>query len=293
MYRVNKNYSDTDIFFGLELEMCVCDKLPDELRMCCPDNSNNTDCCKNNDNYIEFFTKKFNFFTGYITKYVDEDYDIEDYFRWYVTRDVTVSCKNTCREGEEYHPLELISPILEYNTEGNELIAHTINVLNENFNFEINKTQGLHINISYLNQNIDDPLILRFLEVWYYFEPTILSFLPDWRLETINKFANPLRKIFDNIQDLRSSYKKFYKSSRLYTKYSAVNVKPDRFEIRIVPPSMDLDHIQKWIELLCNLLYCSITKDYIDDDLFSFILPINANEDQIKTNYELKKFFKA
>ena len=190
---------------------------------------------------------------------------IYDNHTWMIDEDVTLSCNEN-----DFITVEIITPVMSYEKSEIQRLENIFkNVLNK-FKYETNETQGIHINISHPQQNV-----LKFLQMWWYFEPLIIRFLPYKRQIRLTNIAKPLREIFPTFSDIKANYEKYYKGrdelGQLYSKYSAVSVKDDRFEIRIIDPSMDVIHILYWTEFCCSLLYASIKYDITDinhiDDL--------------------------
>ena len=182
---------------------------------------------------------------------VDEE-KIYDEITWMIDEDITINCNNEI-------PVEIITPIMT-RPEDFENVFQNI-ILDDHFTYESNTSQGIHINISHPKQNVQN--ILQF---WWYFEPLLLRFLPLERQQKIEKYAKPLRKIFKNFNDIERSYKKYYKLTD--SKYSAINIKKDRFEIRIIDSSMDSQFIINWLKLCIGILKNSILYEIEDIEDF-------------------------
>jgi hypothetical protein len=214
---------------------------------------------------------------------------IYDKNTWMIDEDTSISC-----DKHEFYPIEIITPVFTYKKEEFERFKNVFKMIkNENeFMYEINKTQGIHINISHPNQDH-----LKFLKIWWIYEPIILRFIPFERQNCLEKIAKPLRKIFKDLKDIEDNYKSYYDSK--LSKYSAVSIRDDRFEIRIVNPSMDIEHILNWTKLCCRLLFVSIEYDTKEDNINDNYFFINDNtvhdlfNDLFKyTGEDLKEYYK-
>ena len=192
-----------------------------------------------------------------------------------IDEDITINCNNGI-------PIEIITPIMT-KPEDFENVFENI-ILDDCFTYESNTSQGIHINISHPQQDT-----LNFLKFWWFFEPLLIRFLPLERQQKIDKYAKPLRKIFKTFNDIKKSYKKYYKLSD--SKYSAINVKEDRLEIRIIDPSINCEFIMNWLKLCILILQSSIIYEIEDIDDFDIKIMFKKLFLYIKDN-ELKKYFK-
>jgi hypothetical protein len=182
---------------------------------------------------------------------------IYDNNTWMIDEDTSVSC-----DTNEFYPIEIITPVFTYKKEDFDRFTNIFKIIkNENeFMYETNKTQGIHINISHPKQDH-----LKFLKIWWIYEPIMLRFIPFERQNCLEKFAKPLRKIFKDLKDIEDNYKSYYDSK--LSKYSAVSIRDNRFEIRIINPSMDIKHILNWTTLCCRLLFVSIEYDTKEENI--------------------------
>ena len=205
---------------------------------------------------------------------VDEE-KIYDEITWMIDEDITINCNNGI-------PVEIITPIMTKPEEFKNVFQNII--LDDHFIYESNNSQGIHINLSHPKQDTKN-----FLQFWWYFEPLLLRFLSFERQQKIEKYAKPLRKIFKTFNDIKKSYKKYYKLTD--SKYSAINVKKDRLEIRIIDASMDCEFIMNWLKLCMGILKSSISNEIEDIDDFDIKIMFKKLFLYIKDN-ELKKYFK-
>jgi hypothetical protein len=273
-----------DLVFGVELEMCVCDKDADDIRRCCDEYEEvKQSCCKDDKKYMK------NFFTNFLTSFNDSEVSYSsrynnkptEYFRWFVTEDSSIHCNKDCRNNEKYHALELVSPILEYNNDGLEILHKMVGRLNDRFTFEVNNTQGLHVNMSYYGQRKDFDegnltLIFKFFKAWFNYEKQIISLLPPTRKRELADTAKPLndeyRQGFREFEKKAGDIFKTIETAGVWpNKYLSVNLKKDRFEVRIAPPGMDIKNIENWTRLCLEFLKSSLNDEYFVDDLFVFI----------------------
>ena len=271
------------IRFGIEFEVCVCDY--------------DADLDVRDDEYIHHLKEKFE------TKAAELSTDVtfianptqmfkHDYTSWLVSLDPTIECSKTQAEDNEtrtgfrhlkldrickFHSAEIISPITKYkplDIQNFFQVYETI-LFQDNLVYEMNTSQGMHINISHPRQ---DPL--KFLRFWWYFEPVILSFLPIERLDAVTYMARPLRRIFKTLEALEENAHIYYAEKS--SKFSAVSIKKDRFEIRVVDSNLVPENIFMWLKLLCRLLYVSITQELdteVEPDITSlFLLYINDKD---------------
>lgn len=190
-------------------------------------------------------------------------------FMYYTTKGVKTSKKSnsvikTCSDKELFYSGELISPVYSFPQGLTELELVYDKCFNTNFIFEVNKSQGLHINISNpvfnglsLLQKINT---LKFLEAWWIFEPILFKLVDISRsTSTSIEYCVPLRTRFKTLEDLRKNWANFYSIlTNNNSKYTAVSVKENRFEIRIIQGSADKEFIINWIVFLNYFMTSSI-----------------------------------
>ena len=267
-----------DSKFGLEIETCLYD---------------NKDGKANDSwHYFPIYIEKINrilrdigvdqlFYNNFLGN--EKDYDDK---KWHLDFDTSISCSGELT----FFPMEIVTPIINYRPESISTFKKIYDkvIINRDFVYEINKTQGLHINLSHPLQNS-----LTFLQWFWYFEPVIIKFLPIYRQSKIFEQAKPLRMIFPTFKDIEKDYRQYYSNAQL-SKYSAVSIKPSRFEVRIIDPGIEYIHLINWTNFLVELLWCSITKELklisIDTDSISILF--NELFDYIK-NDELKEYFRS
>jgi hypothetical protein len=233
--------------------------------------------------------------------YIDEDYvysgkkydepyykDVEkkiSYTNWNITDDLSISCDDDDDNNIEFYGVEIITPILPYplGLKTFEIVFDNI-LFSNNIIYEYDETQGIHINISSIHMNK-----LSFLKFWWFFEPILLTFVPKERRN--NKYAIPLRSRFKDYQDMTANWEEFYSSeSTEYKdpKYTALSVKTDRIEVRLVNGGINKEKIINWTKLCFNILFLSISNN----------IDIDKKYDETKTmqwlfdsNTELESYF--
>ena len=257
--------------FGIEIETCVCDfGVPID-----PDK---------NISYVEKLNAVSRENGIDVRFYFDsQPKAIHAYKDWLITTDSSIRCSSRYSNSyshKEFYPLntpavcdfrsyEIVTPILNYTPAG---ISNLRDILEKvlfykDFLYEIDDSQGLHINISNPEQDK-----LKFLMFWLYFEQVILNFVPYAR--RYSEYAKPLLQQIGDIDDLIEEWETFYNSPNEGPgKYSAVSVKDNRFEIRIVNADMRPDHMINWVSFLATLLDVSIHQELAmneDDQMGSF-----------------------
>jgi len=231
-----------------------------------------------------------------------------DYGVWMVTIDRSIRCglsdsvfiksnSYVSRDDEcIFYGVELVSPKTNYTKEGYSAFNRVVEqvVLNPHFSYDINKSQGMHINVSHPDQDK-----LKMLKAWWYFEPMILTLVPPERRHS--KYAVPLRERFKTIEELESTWEEFFADAEEPpAKYTALCVKPNRFEIRIIPATMNVSHITAWLTFSVRFMFSSIVKNVNFDfasiptiaELFEFIDvdPVNPIKDLIYYFYSSETF---
>lgn len=257
--------------FGVEFEVCVCDyELPiEEDKM-------------EDKEYINYLEAKFDkklrelgFKKGANVFASSKPHIAHDYSKWLVTIDSSIECPRTQNEIPssgfihsafrglkedkvcKFHGSEIVSPVTPFTRHG---IMAFFNMFNEvlfqpGFVYETNDSQGMHINISHPDQNN-----LEFLRFWWFFEDVILSYLPHHRRNNLAIMAMPLRRIFYTLDNLETYWRAYY-SNKVISKFSAVSVKENRLEIRVVDSNLIPLHVFSWVRFIVSLLYASITMD--------------------------------
>ena len=235
----------SDSKFGIEFETCVIDIVDGNV--------------EDNFQYFPIYTKKANeilkengieeqlFFDNSLD-ILNREYDEKTYR---VEYDITVECKSQFVHLDKKYPvhiIEIVTPIIGYYKNSIDTFQKVYDnvIKHPDFLYEVNDSQGLHITISHPNHKTKN-----FLQFFWYFEPIIIRFLPFNRQLKLEGMAKPLRSQFTNFEDIDEKIIK--------KKYSAVNVRKDSYEIRIINPDIyNYDHIY-WVHLLIGLLWCSIT----------------------------------
>lgn len=308
----------TESRFGIEIETCVHDlKRKDILEPL--------------DRFLTYYTSKLNTLSKALDieadfEFKDDPHDGTDYTKWTITTDDSVGCsdssvkkdsdhvdfigkrvksvklmksvksvksvKFTRREKsakfKELYGFEIVSPIIPFNVMGLEFFSnvHTHVIMNKSFIYEVHTSQGLHINISHPQQDK-----VKFLQWWWYFEPLILLFVPVNRRNSI--YARPVRQVFVNYQDITAANIAEYYAlpDEPPAKYTAVCVKDNRFEIRLIESSMDLQYIINWTWFLISFLHTSITSLPPHETTIQSAHIENILFDQFLHNSVLKKAF--
>ena len=278
--------------FGIEFEVCVCDyTLEHKL---------------NQVDFLNYYYSKIQEINSELELNVKVQSDPQPhrvkhvYDSWFLTLDSTIECSTSQNEPlsdghiafrPKEHPLapichfsgvEIVSPITRYTPSDmfNFFGFYEKVIFHKDFLYETHVSQGMHINISH--PNMDN---FKFLKLWWYFEPVIMTFLPQSRRENSVAMANPLRKIFKDYGLLIRFWEKYYKYP--VSKFSAVSIKPDRIEIRIVDSNLIPLNIAMWVQFLVKLLHYSINielvivedQDPTFDELFDdYIKDINVKE---------------
>lgn len=238
--------------FGIEFETCVCDTSSQEQPIT-----------------LDGYTDELQRLSGEATTVFNHSYDpsVVNYNVWTVTVDYSVHCETEDSvlkaklEKEKYEhckftSIELVSPKTSYSKEGYSKFVNTLEnvVLDKRFVYDVNRSQGMHINVSHPDQDK-----LKTLLAWWYFEPVLLSFVPANR--RISRFAVALREHFSTVTKLEAEWEDFYEEcEEPPAKYTTLCVKPNRFEFRLVPASMQSDHILAWLGLCVRFVFASIVK---------------------------------
>lgn len=287
--------------FGIEFEMCVRD-LNKKFSF--------ENLLEDYTNILEDISSKKNIPLDII---YTTDPEEADYGVWTVTTDASIDCNmpeskiiNKPKEELGYAPIELVSPKTIYNPDEYGKFIQVLKdvILDSNLSYEVNKSQGMHINVSHPDQNK-----LNTLKAWWYFEPVIMSFVPPERRES--KFAVQLRTIFQTIEDIEDNWEDFYYYPEVPpAKYTALCVKKNRFEFRLIPAFMEFENISAWLSFCVRFVFASIVKkiDYDDstedkfNELFEFLdvsqeYPIKSLKEffyfkTIRTMKELRNFIR-
>ena len=275
------------VFFGIEFETCICDKEADmdgfektTAKLQAIANDKKVNC-------------RF--------RYQENPRADIDYTKWSVTRDGSIICgrnaygtsernffskgirsTNDCKFTET--AVEIVTPIYNYYSDYalfNSVLENVI--FSGQFEYVSNPSQGMHINTSYLGREYDP---IKVLEMWWYFEPVIVRFVP--LIRRSSEFAKPLREIFSSIQDIRDREFSFYRDPDIPpAKYTMLCKKSNRFEFRMINAAMSMDHIMSWLGFCARFMVSSpdfVVPETRDtgtfDELFSYI-----------KNYDLKEYF--
>ena len=260
-------------YFGIEFETCV---------------SNATRDITSLEDYVEEL-KKISQQKGIIMP-VDFSYDprTTNYEAWRATLDASVTCNDTTaiyiheETGKPYFSVELVSPLTSYDKKDlHQFFQFYRNViLDENFSYEVNQSQGMHVNVSHQYCQADDDK-LKVLKAWWYFEPVIFEFVPPKRRNSI--YAVKLRETFVSYGDMVRTWKEFFKNpDSPPAKYRALGVKSNRFEFRIIPASMNFVNVCAWLTFCVRFITASLTQnlDFIDQAESSEKKSMDEDEDE-------------
>jgi len=276
--------------FGIEFEVCVCDyQLKQKL---------------NKVDFLAYYYRKIQQINSESQLNVTVQSDPQPhrvkhvYDSWFITLDSTIECSTSQKEPLSYghiafrpkeHPLEpicyfssveIVSPITRYTAHDmvNFFEFYEKVIFHKDFLYETHSSQGMHINISH--PSMDN---LKFIKLWWYFEPVIITFLPKERRST--GMAYPLRDLFQDYGVLIRNWERVYKSP--VSKFYAVSIKPDRIEIRIVDSNLIPLNVEMWVQFLIQLLNYSINNSMLSplegtptfDDLFdNYIRPSHPSD---------------
>jgi hypothetical protein len=290
-----------EIKFGIEFEVCVCDNFEEgKLRSMLKSPFNTQNLLDINhlgrlqgkiDNFkiytlmLRILNNEYNLTNDFIARKYGEYYDVspeELYTSYFATSDSSIECaeplnlstNRTYKKKETFTaencdlvPIELVTPIISLEKPSFDNFISTLDniILNENFLYESNDSQGMHINVSH-PEAITILGKEKFLKLWWHFEPLIFTFIPSKRRES--GYAKALRKVFPTLSELEATWKSVYSDpDDDLGKYNAISVKSNRFEVRIVPSGMSREHILNWLKLCIKLVYASVTKPcFIPED---------------------------
>jgi len=312
--------------FGIEFESCFCIS------------ENNTIVNNNRDKVLDILVKKFNKFSCNtefnLVKDTDEfenDNSPNKYKVWNIVEDLSLGCDTgnseflyytkkgmktkksnnvdiqTCSNNELFNSAEFISPVYDFPEGILELGKIFNNCFNNNIIFEVNRSQGFHINISSSLMNGETMMyklnMLRFIKAWWYFEDVFFKLVDISRcnLRGAGTYCAPLRKQFTDYQDIENRWEKFYMNSMLKketvnkeSKHMALSVKDNRFEIRIIEGTADITLMLNWIVLLNYFMISTLIKDIPSLEyntpekkfvlLFTYFLP--QNDSNVKKIYK-------
>lgn len=191
-----------------------------------------------------------------------------NYNSWIIMPDSSITCSENkyCVVKGEYsscpelyfYSVEFVTPILKGKEGLKKLSFFWLAFLfGDNFLYAVNESQGIHVNISHKDMNVEN-----FVNLWAYYEPVIIQLLPEERRINIMDMAIPIYIL----KKMRSDEKLVILVS---DKYSSISVKNDiknpdnsRIEIRVKEGDMLYDNIMPWIIFCMRLLELSLKKEY-------------------------------
>lgn len=130
-------------------------------------------------------------------------------------------------------------------------------IMGDDMVYSVNKTQGLHTNIS-----IEEFNPVKFIKLWTYFEPVILQFLSSSRKQQIMTMAVPISSNYKNKGNkvLFPSIEYLAKGKLLSISYK--KEESTRFEVRIYEGTMNINEILLWtIFCMWMLAYSHVTSE--------------------------------
>lgn len=268
--------------FGIEFETCICANEGPLLLEKMPVRYRNTASALYTNRLVEIAKEK-----GIVVNIrYEPNPRATDYNSWTVTKDASIECvfRNFLKanETDKYYiagkstdvrcehfstSAEIVTPTYKYSSEGYE---HFSTVLEQvmfvpEFTYTSNISQNMHINVSHPEQNF-----LKTLEMWWYFEDVIILFSPVGLRGSY--YVRSLRNIFPTIENLRAKYLDFYANpDKPPAKYTALCKKENRFEFRLVPAKMSMDHILSWLGFCVRFVASSTSFEKpIDSDAGTF-----------------------
>jgi len=300
--------------FGIEFEICVCENFDEDIlsqieggeHFIGPGN-----LIANFQRYakmLNYLSKISNLSSEFIPRKYSEYNDIspeELYKTYFITSDSSIRCADPLNlfTNEIYKkkdtftadnckliPMELVTPKLEWKKDSLQNFLQTLDnvILDKNFLYESNQSQGMHINVGH-------PLVItdegkeKFLKLWWYFEPLIFYFIPEYRRNS--RYAKALRKTFRSLEMLVKTWRNIYADpDEPEGKYNAICVKSNRIEFRIVPSGMGREHILNWLNFCVLLINASIDKP-IPCETLDFVKQFDLLFDTFIEDKTLKTYF--
>lgn len=216
----------------------------------------------------------------------------KEYDKWIIMGDESVRCNyskstNLSRLATIYHSghkflltsnldfeaVEIVTPKMPY-YQGMITLTNVWNnvIMAPEFIYEVNPSQGLHVNISHPHLNFE-----TFINTWMIIEPYILRNLPEQRFKRLKGYALPLTyPIEDDFEINRVGATPYQRA--LQNKNMAVAIRgydtPDaRLEVRIYQGTMDLQEIVDWTGFCVFITATSMINPTITIEEFRNILP--------------------
>jgi hypothetical protein len=210
------------------------------------------------------------------------------YQKWSIVDDVSVNCKIekyrpllTCNKNGhktnkkdcndlKFYSIEIITPKL-IGTNGLKTLMYTwySYIYSDNIVYMSNRTQGLHINLSYPKMIHDS-----FLYTWVIYEPIIIQLLPSYRRKVIDTWAVPIHKLGTDL---------YINRDKLYS----VRKGNDRLEVRIGEGSIDFFDVYFWNIFCITIFAISVISKITNYYNYSTVFDYTTNEGKIKAFYSL------
>lgn len=224
---------------------------------------------------------------------IREPKDGQEYNKWILTSDDSIDCDNKdycIVENREYdiedckrlifYPTELITPILQGRF-GLRILLMVLSgiIAGSDIVYNMNDSQGLHVNLSH------DRMSENFPRLWAYWEPIILQMIPKYRRST--KFAIPVHdRITTDAKNVNELITEKYGSLHYH---SPTDFYYDRYEVRLYPGTMEIDHIVYWT-ILCMIIMEKSIVDFSITNQFHDEKYVNDFFEMVKDD-SLKSFF--
>lgn len=177
-----------------------------------------------------------------------------DYSMWNIVYDHSVHCfSDTVGKECFFFPVEIVSPIFDADENGFKMFkAHwDTYIMDKNFIYSTNNSQGFHIHIS--NDKLDK---LKLLKLWYVFEDVFFKIFPN-RMNNIYIYSirEKLHYLYDtNIGDeIINKLTEDGEENVIIDKYTTLNLSisgTNHVEFRIHPGTMNFIEIYNWIKLV-------------------------------------------
>lgn len=275
--------------FGIEIETCINYNGMGETNLTIQDLVNLFN--EKTKLYSKLTKKDLKLFqTENSLKWVEADvktYKEGDYSMWTITTDSSVTCAEIgetkeekennyyCKNGNTfllcdklditYTPVEIVSPVFQ--SADLYILSFIIMgwLFGNRLTYNVNMSQGLHVNISNDKMNLR-----RFLKLWYVFEPLVEYFISQKRVFELD-YAELLHTssfLGDELKDITEDQIQTMKNDK-EAKYLAVNIRNSgRIEVRIHQGTLDIEELYNWTALCMLLLSVSIM---VDIDISDFI----------------------
>lgn len=270
----NDHKGAQELKFGIEFETCVCENLEVKPKYKYVNSNADEEILKMQE-YIQLLNQFAETKLGLQDKFkyrsgddIDQISDEELYKTYFAIFDASITCPTSLDEQTQrtfkktdaftaenckFTAVELVTPIISNTPESIGEFVHILDevILHENFLYESNSTQGLHINVSHPDM-ITPEGKRKLIQMWWVFEPLILLCVPAARRN--NFYAKPLR---ERAQTFDSAFNVIDEDGSS-EKYRAIHFHPNRVEFRLTDASMDREHILMWLQFYLKFVYAAI-----------------------------------